>query len=132
LVPLVQVGCLYAALSLWAELEFLHGLQGSATPQEAAIRLRNVATYFPVSPRFLRAVANFYIDVAWPGSNPIAIEEIRKGIELDPLAGDLHRALAGYLYSQGDQAGAQNEAAIAAKIARQSGVQVRVYNPPGH
>ena len=127
LAAFVAIGCLYALASVWAELEFMRGLQGSSTPMEAVDHLKKVENFFPAFPRYLRAVANFYTDIHWKGSAPLAIEAIKEGLKKDPLAADLHRALAGYLYEVGDKEGAQREAGAVAQISRNKDVAIRVF-----
>lgn len=72
-------------------------------------------------------MANFYVDVHWSGSAPLAIDAIREALRHDPQAADLHRALAGYLYEIGDKVAAEHEGAEVVRISRNPQVNIRVF-----
>ncbi len=57
----------------------------------------------------------------------MAVASIRAALKVDPWAADLHRALAGYLYSLDDKAGAEKEAGKVAEITRNPHVELRVF-----
>lgn len=64
---------------------------------------------FPLQYDFRNAEAEFYSEVRWAGSRPLAIDSLRRAIAADPNNAGLRRNLAGFLIEDGKDVEAGEE-----------------------
>lgn len=114
----------YTSALIFAEQQYAWAWQSSNMPAVALAHVEQARKAFPLDHRFRSATVEYYARIRWKGSRSDAIAALRAAIAVDPLSFDLHRALAGFLYENGDMEGAQRE--ILFISSRQAGRNVAI------